>query len=95
MRCAWIDAHRQEFALAAPCAGLEISVSGYRAWKKAWKQARKRGGTPERSRLTNSQMVALIRTSHANSRGAAMAAHAWGVNCGHAAFRPARNGWSG
>ena len=62
MKYAWIDAHRQEFALADLCAALETSVSGYRAWK--------RGGTPDRQRLTDSQMVALIRAIHAELKGA-------------------------
>jgi len=44
MRYAWIDAHRQEFPLADLCAALEVSISGYRAWK--------RGGIPDRQRLT-------------------------------------------
>lgn len=45
-----------------PGAGLAVSVSGYRAWK--------RGGTPERKRLTNAQMLALIRAVHAELKGA-------------------------
>ncbi len=62
MKYAWIDAHRQEFALADLCPALEVSISGYRAWK--------RGGTPERRRLTDSQLVALIRAIHAELKGA-------------------------
>lgn len=62
MRYAWIDAHRQEFPLADLCAALEVSISGYRAWK--------RGGIPDRQRLTDRQMVALIRAIHAELKGA-------------------------
>lgn len=62
MRYAWIDAHRQEFPLADLGAALEVSISGYRAWK--------RGGIPDRQRLTDSQMVALIRAIHAELKGA-------------------------
>lgn len=45
------------FALSEMCEGLDVSVSGYRAWK--------RGGIPDRKRLTDSQMLALIRAIHA------------------------------
>lgn len=62
MRYAWIDGHRQEFALADLCSALEISVSGYRSLKQ--------GGTPDRLRLTDAQMVALIRAIHAELKGA-------------------------
>jgi putative transposase len=62
MKYAWIDAHRQDFALADLCVALKVSVSGYRAWK--------RGGTPERLRLTDAQLVALIRAIHAELKGA-------------------------
>ena len=62
MKYAWIDAHRNEYELAELCRVLAVSVSGYRAWK--------RGGTPERKRLTNAQMLALIRAVHAELKGA-------------------------
>ena len=41
---------------------LDVSVSGCRAWK--------RGGTPERKRLTDAQMLALIRAIHVELKGA-------------------------
>ncbi len=41
---------------------LGVSVSGYRAWK--------RGGTPDRKRLSDAQMLTLIRAIHAELRGA-------------------------
>ena len=44
------------------CEVLDVSVSGYRAWK--------RGGKPDRKRLTDSQMLALIRAIHAELKGA-------------------------
>jgi hypothetical protein len=44
------------------CDVLDVSISGYRAWK--------RGGTPDRKRLTDSQMLALIRAIHAELKGA-------------------------
>ncbi len=61
MKYAWIDAQR-EFDLSLMCSVLDVSVSGYRAWR--------RGGTPNRKRLTNAQMVALIRAIHAELKGA-------------------------
>lgn len=48
--------------LAEMCDVLGVSVSGYRAWK--------RGGSPDRKRLTNAQMLALIRAIHAELKGA-------------------------
>jgi transposase InsO family protein len=62
VKYAWIDVQRQEFALAEMCEVLEVSVSGYRAWK--------RGGTADRKRLTDAQMLALIRAIHAELKGA-------------------------
>jgi len=62
MKYAWIDAHRKEFDLMEMCGVLAVSVSGYRAWKG--------GGTPERQRLTDAQMLALIHAIHAELKGA-------------------------
>ena len=62
MKYAWIDAHRKEYELTDLCRALTVSVSGYRAWKG--------GGTPERKRLTEAQMLALIRAIHAELKGA-------------------------
>jgi len=53
VKYAWIDQQRPAFELAEMCAVLNVNVSGYRAWK--------RGGTPNRKRLTNAQMLTLIR----------------------------------
>jgi transposase InsO family protein len=57
-----MDSHSQVYALTEMCAALEVSLSGYRAWK--------RGGTLNRKRLTDSQMVAVIRAVHAELKGA-------------------------
>ncbi len=62
MKYAWIDAHRKEYELSDLCRALAVSVSGFRAWKG--------GGTPERKRLTDAQMLALIRAIHAELKGA-------------------------
>ena len=44
------------------CATLAVSASGYQAWK--------RGGAPNRKRLADAQMLALIRAIHAELKGA-------------------------
>lgn len=62
MKYAWMQAHHPEFGLMEMADALAVSVSGYRAWKG--------GGTPERKRLTDAQMVALIRAIHAELKGA-------------------------
>ena len=61
MKYAWIDVQR-EFDLSQMCSVLGVSISGYRAWK--------RGGKPERKRLSDAQMLALIRAIHAEFKGA-------------------------
>jgi transposase InsO family protein len=60
VKYAWIDA-QEDFALAELCTVLDVSVSGYRAWK--------RGGKPDRKRLTDAQMLALIQAIHAELKG--------------------------
>jgi putative transposase len=62
VKYAWIDEHRRTYGLAESCAVLEFSVSGYQAWK--------RGGTPDRQRLTDAQMLALIQAIHTELKGA-------------------------
>ena len=34
MRCAWIDAHRDSFPITAMCRVLQVSRSGFYAWRK-------------------------------------------------------------
>ena len=62
MKYAWIDAQGQSFALSEMCNVLDVSVSGYRAWK--------RGGTLDRKRLTDGQMLTLKRKKHKEFKGA-------------------------
>ena len=62
MKYAWIAKQGKAFALVEMCDVLDVSVSGYRAWK--------RGGQPDRKRLTDSQMLALIGSIHAELKGA-------------------------
>lgn len=61
MKFAWIDAHRDEFDLMEMCEALAVSASGYRTWKQ--------GGKPEKKRLSDAQMLALIRAIHAEFKG--------------------------
>lgn len=62
MKYAWIAAQGNAFALTEMCDVLDVSISAYRAWK--------RGGKPDCKRLSDSQMLALIRAVHAELKGA-------------------------
>ena len=62
MKYAWIDGQRKAYPLPAMCATLAVSISGYRAWK--------RGGSPDRKRLTDAQLLALIKAIHQELKGA-------------------------
>ena len=52
---------KREFSLAEMCTILDVSVSGYRSWK--------RGGKPDRKHLTDTQMLTLIQSIHAELKG--------------------------
>jgi putative transposase len=62
VKYAWLDAERKRYPLPMLCETLEVSVSGYRAWR--------RGGTPQRKRLTDAQLLAVIEALHAELKGA-------------------------
>jgi putative transposase len=62
MKYAWIDGQRKAYPLPAMCETLAVSASGYRAWK--------RGGSPNRKRLTDAQLLALIKAIHTELKGA-------------------------
>jgi putative transposase len=62
VKYAWIDTQRKSFPLPTMCTTLAVSISGYRAWK--------RGGTPDRTRLTDAQLLALLRSVHAKYKAA-------------------------
>jgi putative transposase len=62
MKYAWIDPQRRHYPLLVLCEVLSVSLNGYRAWK--------RGGTPERRRLSDGQLPALLRAIHAEVKGA-------------------------
>jgi putative transposase len=57
-----MDRHSKAYALTEMCVVLDVSISGYRAWK--------RGGTPGPKRLTDAQMLAVIRAIHVELKGA-------------------------
>lgn len=61
MKYAWIERHVTHYPLVGLCDTLDVSISGYRAWK--------RGGRPDRQRLTDAQMLALIRAIHEQFKG--------------------------
>ncbi len=62
MKYAWMAEQGLRYPLVDRCEVLDVSISGYRAWK--------RGGRPDRKRLTDAQMRALIRALHTEIRGA-------------------------
>jgi len=62
MKYAWIDGERKAYPLPAMCETLTVSISGYRAWK--------RGGSPGRKRLSDAQLLALIKAIHKELKGA-------------------------
>ena len=62
MRYAWIDTQRQVYALSEMCLVLGVSISGYRSWS--------RGGKANRRRLTEAQLLALIRAIDEELKGA-------------------------
>lgn len=62
MRYAWREVQRTVYTVDERCRVLGVSESGYRAWT--------RGGTPDRTRLTDAQRLALIRALHAALKGA-------------------------
>jgi transposase InsO family protein len=62
VKYAWIDTQRRQYPLPDMCEVLTVSISGYRAWR--------RGGKPDRKRLTDPQALALIRSIHAEVKAA-------------------------
>lgn len=60
MRFQFIDDHQQEFPITLMCRVLEVSRSGYYAWRKREPSARK---------MADEVLLALIRLHHKKSRG--------------------------
>lgn len=86
MKYAWIAEQGNAFALVEMCDVLEVSISGYRVWK--------RGGKPDRKRLSDSQMLALICAVHAELKGAYSSPRMVRELRVPEVSRPARNGWN-
>lgn len=86
MKYAWIDTQRTEYGLDEMCWFLDVSESGYRAWKL--------GGKPEGEPLTDSQMLTLIQSIHVDLKGA-YGSPRMVKELRERSFRPARNGLSG
>jgi hypothetical protein len=68
------------------CGVLDVGIGGYRAWT--------RGGQPDRQRLTDRRLPALIWAIHAELKNAHGAAPECSGICVPEASLPARNGWS-
>ncbi len=62
MKYAWMEGQRTGYTVDEMCRVLAVSERGYRAWKD--------GGTPNRTRLTDAQRLALIRAIHEALKGA-------------------------
>ena len=62
MKYAWIDAQRGEYPVPDMCQVLSVRISGYRAWR--------RGGKPDRTRLSEPLAVALLHSIHAEVKAA-------------------------
>jgi putative transposase len=62
VKYAWIERHRREYEIAEMCQALSVSVSGFRAWR--------RGGRRLCQRLSDAQMVAMIRAIDREFKGA-------------------------
>jgi transposase InsO family protein len=56
-----METMRWHFGLDEMCRVLDVSESGYRSWRQ--------GGKPYRKRLTDAQMLTLIRAIHAEVKG--------------------------
>jgi len=62
VKYAWIAEQGTDVALCELCRALEVSISGYRAWK--------RGGLADRQGLTDVQLLALIQSIHVEFKSA-------------------------
>ena len=73
MKYAGIAEQGNTFALAEMCDVLDVSISGYRAWK--------RGGKPDRQRLSDRQMLALIRLTASSLNSVVYACFGIFISC--------------
>ena len=86
MKHAWIDGQGKSYSLSEMCGVLDVGIGDYRAWT--------RGGQPDRQRLTDRRLPALIWAIHAELKNAHGAAPECSGICVPEASLPARNGWS-
>ena len=68
MKYAWIDKQRDSYGLEALCASLGVSSSGFAAWK--------RGGCRQK-RLSDTQLLTLIRAVHVQFKAAYGSPRVW------------------
>ena len=62
MKYAWIDAQARRWPMGMLCKTLEVSESGFKAWRS--------GGKPRAKRLSDQQLLSVIRGIHQQYRGA-------------------------
>jgi hypothetical protein len=67
-----MDVQSKDDTLDERSTGLAVSESGYRGWKQ--------GGKPDRTRLTDAQMLAWIRAIHDELKEA-YGAREWSESC--------------
>ena len=60
MRFEFIDKHRQQYPVELMCRVLDVSRSGYYAW---------RGRVPSKRKMANDKLLPLVRTIHQQSQG--------------------------
>ena len=65
MRYAFIDGQRDSYPTEALCRAMAVSPSGYATWKTTGKPSRQVG-----KRLSDAQLLTLIRAIHARTKGA-------------------------
>jgi putative transposase len=68
VRYAWIEGQRDLYPLEKLCEVLGVSPSGYAAWKRGGRRMK---------RLNDTQLLALIRSVHAETKGAYGAPRIW------------------
>jgi len=62
VKYAWVERHRKCYPLVLMCSALGVSVSGFRAWLS--------GGSADRQRLSDQQLVSLMRAVHSEVKHA-------------------------
>lgn len=85
MKYAWIAKHAQVWPVVKMCRMLDVSPSGFKAWRG--------GGRRCSKRLSDAQLLLLIRAIHAELNGA-YGSRACMRSCASAASVWARRVWS-